>query len=53
MLGDMLEKQIDKVGKEHVVQIVTDNGANFKAAEMLLMERIQHLDTRHLVLLIA
>ncbi|XP_066318527.1 uncharacterized protein [Miscanthus floridulus] len=43
MLADLLEKQIDKVGKEHVVQIVTDNGANFKAAGRLLMERIPHL----------
>jgi hypothetical protein len=43
MLADLLENQIDKVGKEHVVQIVTDNGANFKAAGKLLMERIPHL----------
>ncbi|CAD6225607.1 unnamed protein product [Miscanthus lutarioriparius] len=43
MLADLLEKQIDKVGKEHVVHIVTDNGANFKAAGRLLMERIPHL----------
>ncbi|CAD6225790.1 unnamed protein product [Miscanthus lutarioriparius] len=43
LLADLLEKQIDKVGKEHVVQIVTDNGANFKAAGRLLMERIPHL----------
>ncbi|XP_066391968.1 uncharacterized protein [Miscanthus floridulus] len=43
ILADLLEKQIDKVGKEHVVQIVTDNGANFKAAGRLLMERIPHL----------
>ena len=43
MLADLLEKQIDKVGKEHVVQLVTDNGANFKLAGRLLMERIPHL----------
>ncbi|XP_066392488.1 uncharacterized protein [Miscanthus floridulus] len=43
LLADLLEKQIDKVGKEHVVQIVTNNGANFKAAGRLLMERIPHL----------
>jgi hypothetical protein len=43
MLADLLEKQIDKVGKEHVVQIVTDNGANFKAAGRILMERIPTL----------
>ncbi|CAD6238129.1 unnamed protein product [Miscanthus lutarioriparius] len=43
MLAGLLEKQIDKVGKEHVVQIVTNNGANFKAVGRLLMERIPHL----------
>ncbi|CAA0840255.1 hAT dimerisation domain-containing protein [Striga hermonthica] len=43
MLADLLEKQIDKIGKEHVVQIVTDNGANFRAAGRLLMEKIPHL----------
>jgi hypothetical protein len=43
MLADLLEKQIDKIGKEHVVQLVTDNGANFKLAGRLLMERIPHL----------
>ncbi|XP_021321882.1 uncharacterized protein LOC8068075 isoform X2 [Sorghum bicolor] len=40
LLADLLEKQIDKVGKENVVQIVTDNGANFKAAGRILMERV-------------
>jgi hypothetical protein len=43
MLADLLEKQIDKIGREHVVQIVTDNGANFKAAVRILMNRIPHL----------
>lgn len=43
MLADLLEKEIDKVGKENVVQVVTDNGANFKAAGRILMERIPHL----------
>lgn len=43
MLADLLEKQIEKVGKEYVVQVVTDNGANFKAAGRLLMERIPTL----------
>jgi hypothetical protein len=32
ILADLLGKQIDKVEKEYVVQIVTDNGAKFKAA---------------------
>jgi N-methylhydantoinase B/oxoprolinase/acetone carboxylase alpha subunit len=43
MLADLLEKQIDKIGKEHVVQIVTDNGANFKVVVRNLMDRIPHL----------
>lgn len=43
MLADLLEKQIEKVGKEYVVQVVTDNGANFKAAGRILTERIPTL----------
>jgi hypothetical protein len=43
MLADLLEQQVDKIGKVYVVQIVTDNGANFKAAGRILMERIPHL----------
>jgi hypothetical protein len=43
MLVDLLEKQIDKIGKEHVVQIVTDNASNYKAAGRELMKRIPHL----------
>jgi len=40
MLADLLEKQIEAIGKDKVVQIVTDNGANYKAAGKILMERI-------------
>ncbi|GJN11792.1 hypothetical protein PR202_ga30030 [Eleusine coracana subsp. coracana] len=43
MLADLLEKQIEQIGKEYVVQVVTDNGANFKAAGRILMERIPTL----------
>jgi hypothetical protein len=43
MLVDLLEKQIDKIGREYVVQLVTDNGSNFKAAGRILMDRIPHL----------
>jgi hypothetical protein len=43
MLADLLKKQIDKIGEQYVVQVVTDNGANFKAAGRILMERIPHL----------
>jgi len=43
LLADLLEKQIDNIGREYVVQLVTDNGSNFKAAGRILMERIPHL----------
>jgi hypothetical protein len=43
MLADLLEQQIDKIGRENVVQVVTNNRANFKAAGRLLMDRIPHL----------
>jgi hypothetical protein len=43
MLADLLEKQIDKIGKEHVAQIVTNNATNYKAAGRELMKRIPHL----------
>ncbi|KAM0882561.1 hypothetical protein ACQ4PT_032185 [Festuca glaucescens] len=43
MIADLLEKRIEDVGKENVVQVVTDNGANYKAAGKLLMERIPTL----------
>ena len=33
-------KKIEEIGKDKVVQVVTDNGANFKATGKLLMERI-------------
>ena len=40
MLVDLLDKKIEEIGKDKVVQVVTDNEANFKAAGKLLMERI-------------
>jgi hypothetical protein len=43
LLADLLEQHVDKIGKEYVVQIVTDNGANFKAAGKILMVRIPYL----------
>jgi hypothetical protein len=38
MLDDLLEKRILKIGKEKVNQIVTNNGANYKASGRLLMQ---------------
>ena len=43
MLADLLEKKIEEIGKDNVVQVITDNGANYKAAGRLLMERIPTL----------
>jgi hypothetical protein len=43
MLADLLEKRIDKVGRDKVVQVVTDNDANYKAVGKLLMDRIPTL----------
>ena len=36
MLADLLQAKIEEIGKEYVVQIVTDNGANYKKAGQLL-----------------
>ena len=43
MLADLLEQQVDKIGKEYVVQVVIDNGDNFKTAGRILIERIRLL----------
>ncbi|XP_051118113.1 uncharacterized protein LOC127242576 [Andrographis paniculata] len=43
ILADLLEKKVEEIGKEYVVQIVTDNGANYKAAGRLLEQRIPGL----------
>jgi hypothetical protein len=43
MLAALLEKRIDAIGRDKVVQIVTDNGANFKAAGRFLERKIPHL----------
>jgi len=43
MLANLLEERIQKIGQDKVVQVVTDNGANYKAAGRILMERIPTL----------
>ncbi|RLM69691.1 uncharacterized protein C2845_PM17G09330 [Panicum miliaceum] len=43
MLTDLLEKKIMDIGVDKVVQAVIDNGANYKAAGKLLMERFPTL----------
>ena len=39
----LMDKVVEEVGKENVVQVVTDNEASFKAAGMLLMKKRKHL----------
>ncbi|XP_066319786.1 uncharacterized protein [Miscanthus floridulus] len=43
MLADLLQEKIEDIGKDNVVQVVTDNGANYKAAGKILMDRIPKL----------
>ena len=40
---DYIFSLIDKVGEENIMQVVTDNKVNFKAAGHLLMEKRIHL----------
>jgi len=39
----MLDDVVEFVGEENVVQVVTDNAANFKAAGELLIKQREHL----------
>ncbi|RVW36895.1 hypothetical protein CK203_103150 [Vitis vinifera] len=39
----LMDKVVEEVGEENVVQVVTDNEASFKASSMLLMEKRKHL----------
>jgi hypothetical protein len=43
MLPDLLGKKIEEIGKEKVVQVITDNGANYNAGGRVLMERFPSL----------
>jgi hypothetical protein len=43
LLADLMEKRINDIGRQYVVQICTDNGANYKAAGRVLMDRIPTL----------
>ena len=38
-----MDKIIEEVGEENIVQVGTDNKASIKAAGMLLMEKRKHL----------
>ena len=39
----LMDKVVEEVGEENVVQVVNDNEASFKAADMSLMEKRKHL----------
>ena len=39
----LMDKIVEEVGEENIIQVVTDNEASFKAAGMLLMEKRKHL----------
>lgn len=39
----MLDDFVEKIGEEHVVQVVTDNAANYKAAGEMLMKKRKKL----------
>lgn len=39
---EMFDDTVEKVGEDNVVQVVTDNGANYKAAGELLMEKREY-----------
>ena len=40
---EMLDDFVEKIGEEHVVQVVTDNAANYKAAGAMLMAKRKKL----------
>ena len=40
---NLMDKVVESVGEEHIVQIVTENGANFKAAGKMLEKKRHHL----------
>ena len=39
----LMDKIVEEVGEENIVQVVTDNETSFKAACMLLMDKHKHL----------
>lgn len=43
MLASLLVKKIEEISEDKVVQVVTDNGSNYKATGRLLMEKFPRL----------
>jgi flavoprotein len=42
-ISGLMSEVIDEVGASRVVQMVSDNGANFKAAGRIIMEKYNHI----------
>ncbi|KAI3742410.1 hypothetical protein L1987_60091 [Smallanthus sonchifolius] len=40
---ELLDRFVERIGEENVVQIITDNGSNFKLAGKMLMEKRKHI----------
>jgi hypothetical protein len=45
----MLDAIVERIGEENIVQVITDNAVNYKAAEQILMEK-EKVCFRHHVL---
>jgi len=39
----LIDKVVDEVGEENIMQVVTDNEASFKAVDHMLMEKRKYL----------
>ena len=40
---EMLDAIVERIGEENIVQVITDNAVNYKAAEQILMEKRKSL----------
>jgi hypothetical protein len=49
MLADLLQQRFDLIGRDKVVQVVTDNGANYKAVASFLWKEFQHCFGPHVL----
>ncbi|MGV8048486.1 DUF domain-containing protein, partial [Mycobacterium kansasii] len=42
-INELMDKVVDEIGEENIVQIVTDNEATYKLAGHMLMDKRKHL----------
>jgi hypothetical protein len=40
---EMLDAIVERIGEENIVQVITDNAVNYKAAKQILMEKRKSL----------